>query len=34
MELPFELSFGLIVGLTYCWWCELMGEFIGNDLGV
>ena len=34
MELPFELSFGLIVGQTYWWWCELMGEFIGNLLGV
>ena len=29
MELPFELTFGLIAGQTYWWWCELMGEFIG-----
>ena len=34
MELLFELSFGLIAGQTYWWWCELMGEFIGNHLGV
>ena len=34
MELPFELSFGLIAGQTYWWLCELMGEFIGNNLGV
>ena len=34
MELPFELSFELIAGQTYWWWCELMGEFIGNRLGV
>ena len=32
MELPFELSFGLIAGQTHWWWCELMGEFIGNHL--
>ena len=30
MELPFELSFGQIVGQTYWWWCE----FIDNHLGV
>ena len=34
MELLFELSFGLIAGQTYWWMCELMGEFIGNHLGV
>ena len=34
MDLPYELSFGLIAGQTYWWWCELMGEFIGNHLGV
>ena len=34
MELPFEMSVGLITGQTYWWWCELMGEFIGNRLGV
>ena len=34
MELLFELSFGLITGQTYWWWCELMGKFIGNHLGV
>ena len=34
MELQFELSFGLIAGQMYWWWCELIGEFIGNHLGV
>ena len=34
MELLVELSFGLIAGQTYEWWCELLGEFIGNHLGV
>ena len=34
MELPIELSFGHIAGQTYWCWCELMGEFIGNYLGV
>ena len=34
MELPFELSFGIIVGHTYWWWCELMDEFNGNHIGV
>ena len=34
MELPFELSIGYIAGQTYCWWCELLGEIIGNHLGV
>ena len=33
MELPFELSFGLIVGPTYWWWCELISQFIGNLFG-
>ena len=26
MELPFELSFGLISGQTYWWWCECVGR--------
>ena len=34
MELSFELSFGLIADQTYWWWCECMGEYIGNHLGV
>ena len=34
MELPFELSSGLIASQTYGCWRELMGEFIGNRLGV
>ena len=34
MELLLELYFGLIAGQTYWWWCELMGKFIGNHLGV
>ena len=29
-----ELSLGLIAGQPYWWRCELMGEFIGNYLGV
>ena len=33
MELPFELSHGLIAEKTY-WWCVLIGEFIGNLLRV
>ena len=34
MELPSELSFGVITGQTYWCWRDLMGEFIGNHLGV
>ena len=34
MELPLELSFEPIAGQTYWWWCELIGELIGNQLGV
>ena len=34
MELSFELSFGLIDGQTWWWWCELMSKFIGNLLVV
>ena len=34
MELPFELSFGLMAGKTYWWLCELMDKFIGSHLGV
>ena len=34
MELPLELYLGPIAGQTFWWWLELMGEFIGNHLGV
>ena len=34
MDLPLELSFLLIAGQTYWWWCAMMGEFIGTLLAV
>ena len=34
MELPFELSPGLIAVEIYRWWCVLMDEYISNHLGV
>ena len=30
--IAFELSFGLIAGQTYWWWCKFNGEFIDNHL--
>ena len=34
MELPLELSLGLIAGQMHWWWSELMGDIIGNHFGV